>query len=201
MPTSAATPRLSLVAATGNRHKIAEMTRILAPRGITLLTPDDCGGMIDIDENGDTFEQNAILKATQCARAWNRTVLADDSGLVVDALHGEPGVRSARYAGEGGNDGRNLRKLLDKMAGVADRRAHFVCVVAVATPDGHVRTATGTVSGTLAEAPRGEGGFGYDPAFIPDGHDRTFGALPAAVNDAMSHRARALESAIANGIL
>ena len=190
---------MTLYFASSNDHKKEEMMRLLD--GVTVRLPKEDGIAFDPDENGKSFIENALIKASALYEKVKAPVLADDSGLVVDALHGEPGVRSARYAGEGGNDGRNLRKLLDKMAGVADRRAHFVCVVAVATPDGHVRTATGTVSGTLAEAPRGEGGFGYDPAFIPDGHDRTFGELPAAVKDAMSHRARALESAIANGIL
>lgn len=190
----------SIIVATGNRHKLVEMSAILSPHGIELLSADTCGGMIDVIEDGTTFKENAIKKATECAKAWNKTVMADDSGLEVLALNGEPGVYSARYAGEGGNDGRNLRKLLDKMDGVADRRARFVTVLAIATPDGKVVTAEGTVEGTIAAEGRGTGGFGYDPAFIPNGFDRTFGELSADEKNALSHRSNALKNALEQGL-
>ncbi|MBQ6473704.1 MAG: non-canonical purine NTP pyrophosphatase, partial [Victivallales bacterium] len=106
------------------------------------------------------------------------------------------GVLSARYAGEGGNDGRNLRKLLDKLKDVTDRRARFVCVIAVATPDGLLGVAEGEVRGFIAESPRGDGGFGYDPGFIPEGFDQTFGELPPEIKNRLSHRANALQNAI-----
>ena len=186
--------------ATGNKHKLEEMTAILAPHGIRLLSADDAGGMPEVIEDGMTFEANAIKKATVCARAWNRTVIADDSGLEVAALDNAPGVFSARYAGEGGNDGRNLKKLLNNLEGVTDRRARFVTVIALATPEGIVKTARGEVTGSMTTAPRGNGGFGYDPAFVPDGYQLTFAELPQETKNALSHRANALKNAIENGL-
>jgi XTP/dITP diphosphohydrolase len=189
-----------VVAATGNRHKIEEMQAILAPLGVCVMGSSEAGGMPEVVEDGATFRENAVKKALAGAKAWQRVVLADDSGLEVLALAGRPGVHSARYAGEGGNDGRNLAKLLREMHGVADRRARFVAVIAVAGPDGLVGTAEGEVRGILAEAARGEGGFGYDPAFVPDGFDVTFGELPAEVKNRLSHRANALRAAVQAGL-
>ena len=189
-----------VVAATGNRHKIEEMQAILAPLGVCVMGSSEAGGMPEVVEDGATFRENAVKKALAGAKAWQRVVLADDSGLEVLALAGRPGVHSARYAGGGGNDGRNLAKLLREMHGVADRRARFVAVIAVAGPDGLVGTAEGEVRGILAEAARGEGGFGYDPAFVPDGFDVTFGELPAEVKNRLSHRANALRAAVQAGL-
>ena len=189
-----------VVAATGNRHKIEEMQAILAPLGVCVMGSSEAGGMPEVVEDGATFRENAVKKALAGAKAWQRVVLADDSGLEVLALAGRPGVHSARYAGEGGNDGRNLAKLLREMHGVADRRARFVAVIAVAGPDGLVGTAEGEVRGILAEAARGEGGFGYDPAFVPDGFDVTFGEVPAEVKNRLSHRANALRAAVQAGL-
>ena len=189
-----------IVAATGNKHKIAEIQAILAPLGLRVLSANDVGGMPDVVENGETFRDNAVKKALAGARALGRTVLADDSGLEVVALHGAPGVYSARYAGEGGNDGRNLSKLLREMTDITDRRARFVAVIAVATPEGLVGTAEGEVRGIIATAPRGQGGFGYDPVFVPEGEVETFAELPAAVKNAMSHRGNALKAAVAAGL-
>ena len=189
-----------MVAATGNRHKIEEMQAILAPVGITVTGAAEAGGMPAVEEDGATFTENAIKKALAVARFLRRVVLADDSGLEVMALGGRPGVHSARYAGEGGNDGRNLAKLLREMEGVDDRRARFVAVVAVAGPDGLFGTAEGEVRGTIATAARGGGGFGYDPAFVPDGFDLTFGELPAEVKNKLSHRANALQTAVRAGL-
>ena len=189
-----------IVAATGNKHKIAEIQAILAPLGLRVLSANDVGAMPDVVEDGETFRDNAVKKALAGARALGRTVLADDSGLEVVALHGAPGVYSARYAGEGGNDGRNLSKLLREMTDITDRRARFVAVIAVATPAGLVGTAEGEVRGIIATAPRGQGGFGYDPVFVPEGEVETFAELPAAVKNAMSHRGNALKAAVAAGL-
>ena len=189
-----------IVAATGNKHKIAEIEAILAPLGLRVLSANDVGGMPDVVEDGETFRDNAVKKALVGARALGRTVLADDSGLEVVALHGAPGVYSARYAGEGGNDGRNLSKLLREMTDITDRRARFVAVIAVATPEGLVGTAEGEVRGIIATAPRGQGGFGYDPVFVPEGEVETFAELPAGVKNAMSHRGNALKAAVAAGL-
>ena len=186
----------TIVAATSNAHKIREFQEILAPLGYTVMGADAAGGMPPVEENAGTFQGNATLKAVAAAKALGRMVVADDSGLEVLALNGEPGVLSARYAGEGGNDGRNLRKLLDKLQNVTDRRARFVCVIAVATPDGLLGVAEGEVRGFIAETPCGNGGFGYDPGFIPEGFDQTFGELPPEVKNRLSHRANALRNAI-----
>ena len=184
---------MKIVAATGNRHKLVEMRQILAPLGIEVVGADEVGGMPPVVEDGATFLENAVKKAVEGARALKAMVLADDSGLEVEALGGEPGVFSARYAGEGGNDGRNLAKLLRKMEGVANRAARFVCVIVIAKPDGTILcTARGEVRGRIAEAARGQGGFGYDPGFIPEGFDQTFGELSAEVKNRLSHRANAL---------
>ena len=184
---------MKIIAATGNPHKLVEMRQILAPLGIEVVGADEVGGMPPVVEDGATFLENAIKKAVEGARALKAMVLADDSGLEVEALGGEPGVYSARYAGEGGNDGRNLAKLLRKMEGVANRAARFVCVIVIAKPDGTILcTARGEVRGRIAEAARGQGGFGYDPGFIPEGYDKTFGELPAEVKNRLSHRANAL---------
>ena len=190
-----------LVIATGNKHKVLEMREILAPLGYDVISADECGGMPDVEEDADTFQGNACKKALETAKALGRTVLADDSGLEVFALGGEPGVYSARYAGEGGNNGSNLAKLLGKMQGITDRSARFVCVIAVATPEGLVGCAEGEVRGTIALEAEGDGGFAYDPGFIPTGYDKTFGELPPEVKNSLSHRANALKNAIKKGLL
>ena len=190
-----------IIVATGNRHKVQEIGEILSPLGYDVKSANDVGGMPEVVEDAETFEGNAVKKAVETAKALGRMVLADDSGLEVFALNGEPGVYSARYAGEGGNDGRNLAKLLAKMEGVAERSARFVCVIAVAAPDGLVGTAEGEVRGRIALAAMGQGGFGYDPAFIPDGYEQTFGQLPQEVKNSLSHRSNALKAAIAKKLL
>ncbi len=184
----------TIVAATGNRHKIIEMRQILKNMGYDVIGANEVGEMPDVVEDAGTFEGNAKKKALETAQALNCTVMADDSGLEVLALNGEPGVYSARYAGENGNDGRNLKKLMDKMEGVTDRRARFVCVIAVASPEGIIAVSRGEVNGRIALEPAGEGGFGYDPGFIPDGYDKTFGELPQEVKNNLSHRAEALKA-------
>ncbi len=188
---------MKIIAATSNAHKIIEIRQILGAHGIEVVGADEAGGMPDVVEDGTTFRENALKKALAGAKALNATVLADDSGLEVVALNGAPGIYSARYACEGGNDGRNVAKLLKNMQGITDRRARFVCVIAVALPDGTVLgTAEGEVRGRIAEAPSGNGGFGYDPVFIPEGYDQSFGVLPAEVKNHFSHRANALQAAL-----
>ena len=191
---------IDILAATGNAHKVLEMSAILAPAGVRLLSALDVGGIPEVIEDGASFRENAVKKACEVAAATGRRVVADDSGLEVEALAGEPGVLSARYAGAGGNDGRNVRKLLARLAGVTDRRARFVCVIAVADPGGLIGTAEGEVQGRIVDAPRGTGGFGYDPVFVPAGYEQTFAELPAALKNGMSHRGNALAAALAQGL-
>jgi XTP/dITP diphosphohydrolase len=191
----------AIVAATGNAGKLREIREILAPQGLSVLSGDDVGGIPDVHEDGATFEANAIKKAMAVAAFLDRPVMADDSGLEVTALDGAPGVRSARYAGDGASDADKIRKLLAAMDGVPDRRARFVCVVAVAVPGRLVGTAAGEVRGAIVGEPRGSGGFGYDPVFMPDGYALTFGELPASVKNRLSHRAAALRAALAAGLL
>ncbi len=187
----------TIIAATSNLHKVQEFQEILGPLGYLVQSAGAAGGMPEVDEDAETFVGNAVKKATEAARALGKPVVADDSGLEVFSLGGEPGVHSSRYAGEGGNDGRNVAKLLAKLQGVRDRSARFVCVIAFATPEGLVGTAEGEVRGAIAEAPAGHGGFGYDPVFIPQGYSQTFGELPPEVKNRLSHRANALQNAIA----
>lgn len=182
-----------IVLASGNRGKLAELRRILADLDLELLDAHDVA-LPDVEETGETFAENALRKARAGAAACGLTCLADDSGLVVDALGGEPGVRSARYAGAHGDDEANLRLVLNRMNGVPDRSARFVCVAALATPEGRERTAEGRVEGVLTEAPRGDGGFGYDPIFQPLGETRTTAELPAEEKDAISHRGKAFRA-------
>lgn len=189
---------MRIVIATSNAHKLQEFRAMLEPLGHQVIGAGEMGGMPEVVEDGATFEENAAKKACQAAAAFHCSVMADDSGLEVLALGGEPGVFSARYAGEGGNDGRNLAKVLGKLQGVEDRRARFVCAIALADETGVLRGCVrGEVAGHMALAPQGEGGFGYDPAFIPQGYEQTFGELPASVKNQLSHRARALEKAVA----
>lgn len=181
-----------LLAATGNEHKISEFRAILEPFGVEFLTPDDVGGIMEPEESGATFEENAVIKALSAAMSSGMDAFADDSGLEVDALGGAPGIYSSRYADT--NTAR-IERVLRELRGVEDRRARFVCVVALASPDGRHKTVRGTVEGVIVEAPRGDGGFGYDPIFLPDGYDATFAELPSDVKDSISHRANALRAA------
>lgn len=182
-----------VVLATTNQGKVAELRRILDGLDIDLVDAR-AAGLAAVDETGATFLDNARLKARAAADATGLPAVADDSGLVVDALGGEPGVRSARYAGPEQDDAANLALLLRRLAGIADRRARFVCAAVLAAPDGREWTAAGTLEGTIAPAPRGAGGFGYDPVFVPEGGGRTAAELTPAEKDAVSHRGRAFRS-------
>lgn len=151
------------------------------------------------NETGATFEENALIKARWYAEQTGMTALADDSGLEVDALNGAPGIHSARFAGDDATDGERTKLLLEKLArkGDAERRARFVCIIALAFANGkEIAMFEGSCEGRIAREPRGHGGFGYDPVFIPDGYDQTFGELPAEIKDLISHRARALAGAL-----
>ncbi len=187
---------LTLVCATANPHKAKELEELLRALGsFTLLPrPLEVG---DIVEDGETFEDNAILKAQAICAATGKAALADDSGLSVIALHGQPGVHSARYAGEDATDADNRTKLLTAMEGIEDRRATFTAAIAVAFPDEVIIVAEGEVHGTITTSLVGSRGFGYDPLFIPDeGDGRTFGEMTSDEKHALSHRRRALESLV-----
>jgi XTP/dITP diphosphohydrolase len=187
---------MKLLIATRNRHKLEEIRAILALHGVACVGLGEIPDAPEVVEDGDTFEANAIKKAASLARVTGLWTLADDSGLEVDALDGDPGVRSARYAGEPSDDGANNRKLLAALANHTNRRARFRCVIALADPGGHVRTVSGACPGVILTSPRGRAGFGYDPLFVPDGADRTFAELDAATKNRISHRARALQEAV-----
>jgi len=180
----------TLYVATHNAHKIREIGEILAGWEVVA---DDPEGVV---EDAPDFVGNALLKVRAiAARHRGEWCMADDSGLEVAALGGEPGVRSARYAGEPTDTPRNNALLLRNLEGVADRRANFTCAVALVDPSGAEHTAVGKCFGRIAEAPSGAAGFGYDPLFVPDGKPSSFAELSAAEKNAISHRGRALESA------
>lgn len=184
-----------VVLATRNRHKLVELSRILAEAGLSvdLVDLEDFPDVPDVAETGTTFEENALLKARAAAAATGLPAVADDSGLCVDVLGGMPGVLSARWCGHHGDDAANLQLVLDQIAELPDtvRAARFVCAAALAMPDGRVELAEGVLEGTLARAPRGSNGFGYDPIFVPEGLGRTTAELSPAEKDAISHRGRA----------
>lgn len=184
-----------IVAASRNRHKIEEIEAITKKFGMRIISRDEAGiPPVEIEEDGQTFEENSFKKASEIMKLCGQITLADDSGLMVDYLNGAPGVYSARFAGEDGNDAKNNEKLLKLMEGVpADKRtAKFVSVITMVYPDGTVLTARGECPGTILTAPAGDGGFGYDPLFVPEGYEKTFAQLTADEKNAISHRAVAL---------
>lgn len=188
---------LQAVLATRNRHKLTELQRILSAYDVSLISIAD--GWPDADdprETGATFAENALIKARAAAQLTGRLAVADDSGIVVDALNGMPGVLSARWAGRHGDDGANLRLLRSQLSDVPDERrgAAFVCAAAAVSPAGSELVVEGRVDGVVIREPRGEGGFGYDPIFRPDGHDVTTAELSPADKDAISHRGRAFRA-------
>ena len=189
-----------VVLATRNAGKLAELARILGGGGIELAGLDEFPGAPDVPETGRTFADNALLKARAIAACTGLPAVADDSGLAVDALHGMPGVLSARWAGKHGDDRANLELLLGQLSDVAERGASFVCVAALVVPGsaGHGAglelTATGVLAGTLTRVPRGSNGFGYDPIFVPEGLSVTTAELAPQDKDAISHRGRAFRA-------
>jgi XTP/dITP diphosphohydrolase len=190
-------PKPRLLVATTNPGKQREYRALLREVPAEIVFPDDLGISIDVDEDGATFRANAAKKALALACASGLLAAADDSGLEVEALGGEPGVRSARYAGEGADDPKRRAFLLEKLRGVpAPRRARFVCVIAVATPAGRVEYAEGECRGEIAIAGRGTNGFGYDPVFQLEGRPLTMAELSPEEKNEVSHRARAARAAI-----
>lgn len=185
---------MKYVLATHNPGKLKEMGAILAQFGVEVVSPKDLGLTVDVEETGATFAENAMLKAKAICDAAGLPAIADDSGLCVDALNGGPGVYSARYGGEGLDDRGRYMLLLNSMRGQTTRAAHFACAIACAFPNGDTLTAEGRCDGTIAFAPMGEGGFGYDPVFFVPEKAKTFGQLTAEEKSAISHRGRALES-------
>lgn len=186
-----------LLIATNNRGKVREYQELLAGLPLEITFPAEEGYWLEVEESGETFEENACLKARAFARHSGLLTLADDSGLEVDALGGAPGVYSARYAGPGASDADRYRKLLADLAEVPEdqRSARFRCVIAVARPDGRVETAAGACEGQIGFEPRGDYGFGYDPVFIVAGQGgKTMAELAPDVKNRISHRARAVDA-------
>ncbi|NGZ28102.1 MAG: RdgB/HAM1 family non-canonical purine NTP pyrophosphatase [Magnetococcales bacterium] len=185
---------MRLVLATRNRKKATEIIRVLGDAQVEVLTLDAFPDCPEVEEDGETFEDNARKKALTVAAHTGLPALADDSGLEVMALAGEPGVRSARYAGEGADDAANLQLLMDRLGENSHRAARFVCVLVWADGAGGSRSFFGTVSGEITHHAKGNNGFGYDPVFQPTGFDRTFAEMTADEKDRLSHRGEALRA-------
>ena len=188
-----------LVLATRNQGKITEFRRILdalAPGAIELIGVDQFPDLVDVEETGSTFKENSLLKARYTCQATGLPAIADDSGLCVDALNGDPGIFSARWAGEHGNDQANLEKVLAQLKDVPDekRTAHFMCVASLVLPDGREQVAEGRFEGHILHAPVGENGFGYDPIFQPLGLRISSAQMSAEEKDLVSHRGKSLRS-------
>jgi XTP/dITP diphosphohydrolase len=189
---------MAMLIATHNRGKVAEYQELLKHLGEKLVGLDELGVTEQVEETGETFAENALLKARAYAERTGHVTLADDSGLEVDALGGAPGVHSARYAGVNASDRDRYLKLLGQLEDVApgERQARFRCVIAVAWPDGRCALTRGTCEGQIALEPRGEHGFGYDPVFLVSEYRRTMAELDPEVKNRISHRARAAEAMI-----
>jgi XTP/dITP diphosphohydrolase len=188
-----------LLLATRNKGKIEEFRRILeeiAAGQIELVGLDQFPNLHDVDETGATFEENALLKAREMCAASGIAAIADDSGLCVDFLNGEPGIYSARWAGVHGDDAANTLKVLNSLADVPDekRGAHFTCVAALALPDGRTHTEEAHFDGWILREPVGQHGFGYDPIFRPDGYEISSAQMDASAKDAISHRGKSLRA-------
>lgn len=189
---------MELLLATRNKNKIIEMSASLKKLGLKIRSLEDFPDVPEVVEDGKTFEENAVKKAVACAKHTGLLTLADDSGLMVDALQGAPGVKSHRYAGPNATDFENNTKLLDELKNVAfnDRTAQFVCCIAIANNNGLIRTVTGKCEGIILTEPRGREGFGYDPLFMKSDYQKTFAELPLEIKNRISHRAMALEKAV-----
>jgi XTP/dITP diphosphohydrolase len=183
-----------VVLATRNEGKIKELARIIG--SVSLVGLDEFPGAPEVAETGATFEENALLKARAIAAFTGQPSVADDSGLCVDALNGMPGIFSARWSGTHGDDQANLDLLLAQISDVPDERrgANFTCAAALVFPDGTSQVVLGEVTGQLIRTPRGSGGFGYDPVFVPDGYDVTTAEMTADEKDAISHRGKAFRA-------
>ena len=184
---------MKILIATKNKHKIAEFSAIFSALSLELISEKDLDKpLTEAEENGNTFEENALIKARTAAAETGLPTIADDSGLCVDVLGGEPGIYSARYAGEHGDDKANNRLLLEKLQNVENRRAQFVCSIACVFPDGREFTVRGVCEGNIDTCERGNGGFGYDPLFISDAKG-SFGLISAEEKNSVSHRANAIK--------
>lgn len=183
-----------LIVASHNPGKVREIGDLIAPYKIEAISAAALN-LAEPDETEPTFTGNALIKAHAAAKAASLPALSDDSGLCVDALNGEPGIYSARWAGPAKDFALAMQKVQDRLEalGTANRKAHFVCALAIAWPDGHSEVFEGKVHGALIWPPRGTKGFGYDPMFVPEGHNITFGEMDPAKKHAMSHRARAFK--------
>ena len=185
-----------IIFATGNEGKMKEIRRILADPQLEILSLKDAGIHADIDENGKSFEENAMIKAEAICKMTGEIVLADDSGLEIDYLNKEPGIYSARYMGEDTSYHIKNANLIERLEGVPDekRTARFVCAIAAAFPDGRVETVRGTMEGRIGYEEKGENGFGYDPYFFYEPAQKSFAELSAEEKNAVSHRKRSLEA-------
>lgn len=186
-----------IILASGNKHKIQEIKDILKDMDFEIISKDDVGLQdFEVIEDGNTLEENAIKKAVEISRKVDGIIIADDTGLFVEKLNGEPGVYSARYAGENATYEDNNKKLLKKLKGISmeDRNAKFKTVMAIVLEDKSIRTVEGECKGKIAFEPRGNNGFGYDPLFIVDGYDKTFAELGEEIKNKISHRANALKN-------
>lgn len=184
---------MKLVLASDNKNKLREFRTLFENFGVELISKAESGFTEEVEETGETFAENARIKAEAVMRATGLAAIADDSGLCVDALNGAPGVYSARYGGEGLDDKGRYMLLLSSLRGAPTRAAHFACAVACAFPNGDTLTAEDRCDGSIAYAPLGEGGFGYDPVFLLPGTGKTFGQLTQEEKSAVSHRGRALK--------
>ena len=184
---------MEVILATSNKAKIREIIQILG-NDIDYKTMSDFPDWPDVEETEDTFKGNALLKSSVLAQRYNMPAIADDSGLVVEALDGEPGVHSSRYSGEGATDEKNMAKLLNNLQEEKNRKAAFKTVVVYKEPDGEEIIAAGEVEGRIVEAPVGGGGFGYDPVFVPDGFDKTFAQMSSQEKNELSHRGKAINN-------
>lgn len=186
--------KMKIIVATKNQGKVKEIAKIFAELGLEVVTQEAANIDIDVEETGDTFEKNALIKARAVSMLCDDIVIADDSGLCVDALDGRPGVYSARYAGPDADDLQKIKKLLSEMENVQDRRAKFMCCVALVTPDGREFVSHGEVLGKILSEPEGENGFGYDPVFFSDELQKSFAVATSEEKNSISHRGRALRA-------
>ena len=182
-----------IVAATANAHKVDEYRKLLEGQNVELKSLQDYPGFPGVEENGRSFIENAGIKALAACKYCDVPAFADDSGLEVEALDGRPGIYSARYAP---TDKERIARLLDEMKGQTNRRARFVCAIAIAINGEVIESFEGEIKGTIVDAPRGESGFGYDPVFQPDGYDQTFGEMAPELKNRISHRANAFKLAM-----
>lgn len=187
-----------VVLATRNSGKVREFSGLLQGIFAKVISLSDLDSPPEVTEDGATFRENALKKARAIAQFSGRAALADDSGLEVDALGGEPGVYSARYAGENASDEDNILKLLRELNGIDDRKARFVCCLALVTPEGGETVVEGTCEGVILTEPRGEGGFGYDPVFFLPEYGKAMAEIPPGLKNEISHRARAAQLLINN---